>query len=441
MSAGRKIRTIVAQVEGTPLPPESDAAPSGGQRNIPKGHDFDARALKPLSRALFSASVSLGHAVTAYKEFARVKSSSVSPDGMLGGRGYVMKVKEIRGQIQQACELLSAVTDTLYDEVTAPHWKPKVAELSENEAEDIDELVGEAGRALEDPESVGQKNLDEVESRNDKDGEAEGGASEMPETGGPETASPPMDKQANSSIPVTTLPGPRVDHLDRGEQTGPGGSYNVDERPVDNWDNGPEEDVYVSVFAQENKPVVASKPLSNEELAQRVLARLARSGVPDATTEPTETEANDFGIGYGAKGKGTEGYGETAPDGRGVAGPSSDLPSDPGGKTKDQSEGAAPYMDGIERNLWACSGVPEAGPPARSDYFLGDKGNQFNVSLGESEMPGTDAMYNYDRNTPNTGESVEHQDVPYVKYDWTTHNYRNDPQDLYRYDDKVGSDV
>lgn len=425
MSSGRKLRTIIAQVEGTPLPLDDgqDTMPGGaGARNIPQGHEFDVKALKPLSRALFSASVSLGHAVTAYKEFARVKSSSVSPDGMLGGRGYVMKVKELRAQIQQACELLSAVTDTLYDEVTAPHWKPKVAELSENDAEDIEELVGEAGKALEDPESVGQGDIDEIESRND--GKAEGGASEVPETGGPDTspAAPPsaaMDKQANSSIDVNSLGGPRVDHLDRGEQTGPGGSYNRDELPVDGWDSDPRGYDYQSVWDNDT-------------------SREARSGVPDATTEPTETEANDFGVGYGAKGKGTEGYGQVAPDGKGVAGPASALPDDAGGKVKEDS-GTAPYMDGIERNLWAVSETPEAGPPARSDYFRGDKGNQFNVALGESELPGNSSTYNYDRNTPNTGDSFEHQDVPYVKYDWTTHNYRNDPQDLYRDDDKVGS--
>lgn len=76
MTTGRRVRTIVAQVEGTPILPESEdqGTPKAGSRNIPKGHEFDARALKPLSRALFSTSVALGNAVTAYKEFARIKS-------------------------------------------------------------------------------------------------------------------------------------------------------------------------------------------------------------------------------------------------------------------------------------------------------------------------------------------------------------------------------
>lgn len=441
MSTREKVRTIVAQAEGTPLPPEPGPSKQQGlmtgQRNIPRGHEFDARSLKPLSRALFSASVSLGHAVTAYKEFARVKSSSVSPDGMLGGRGYVMGVKDVRARLQDACELLSAITDTLYDEINAPHWKPKMADLSENEAEDISELVDEAGQVIADPEAFGEKEIDEVESRNDGDGKEEKDTgSKIPETGGTETqpAVPfgsadqvkqaSMDrwktakasKKANSSVPVTTLPGPRVDHLDRGEQTGPGGSFNEDEPLVDGWDNGPREGDYTSVFAE--------------------------SGVPDANTDDTPTDANDFGVGYGAKGDASEGYGTTAPDGRGVVGPSSDVPTDPGAKTRDDEEGANPYLDGIERNLWGSAGLPEAGPPARSDYYEGDKGNQFNVDvhatsellLGESELPGQSSQYNYQQDLPNSGEFDERQDVPYVKYDWTIHDYRNDPQDLYQYE-------
>jgi hypothetical protein len=417
MTTGRRVRTIVAQVEGTPVPPESPEEQQGGSksgaRNIPKGHEFDARALKPLSRALFSTSVALGNAVTAYKEFARIKSSSVSPDGMLGGRGYVMPVKEIRGQLQQACELLSAVTDTLFDEMNGPHWKPKLAELDENEAEDISELLGEAAHAVQDPESVGQEGIDEIESRND--GKAEGGSSKVPETGGPETSTAkPMNtrdmqaRRANSSLPVSTLPGPRVDHLDRGEQTGPGGSYNVDDGGGDEISDldKPREHAYISMFA--------------------------RSGLPDSNEDPTPTDANDLGIGYGAKGKGVENVGDK--------GPSSGLPGSPGPGRSD--EGVTPYMDGIERNLWAASSsLPDTGPVSRSDYYDGDKGNQFNVSVhGQSEIPGDNpSIYNYDRDTPNSGAVLERQDVPYVKYDWTTHNYRNDPQDLYRYDDDKGT--
>jgi hypothetical protein len=104
----------------------------------------------------------------------------------------------------------------------------------------------------------------------------------------------------------------------------------------------------------------------------------------------------------------------------------------------------------------AQSALPFDGPDpeARSDYYEGDKGNQFNVNPsghgsveaermawrpnGESRMPGDQApgLYNYDRDLMDVGQKAEHQGVPYVKYDWTTHNYRNDVQDVFRHEDE-----
>jgi len=515
------------------LPPPSPFEGGGGdgslKRDIPKNHSFDPKALKPLARMLFSSSVSLGHAVTAYKEFARLKSSSISPDGMLGGKGYVLKVKDVRAKLQQACELLSAVTDTIHDEMNGPHWQPKLADLGENDAEDVTEFLDEAQEVLDDPERFGEKELDEIEEKNDGPGGTSkarpetGEGSKMPGAGDKETGSeaapfqsPGMkqDKQAswgviaNSSLPVNTLPGgPRVDHLDRGEQTGPFGSYNKDEPLTeDAW--GLSEGVgneynYETDWSNEALDKAAGSPTWGQSV------------VPDAKNDGIETDANDFGLGYGAKGKGSEGYGLKSPDGRGVWGPSSGLPQDPAGPTRDPDEGSGPYLDGIERNVWAAypmqpspqgdSSVPRGSPPAqpipassklpfdgpdsvaRSDYYEGDKGNQFNVNLhsgtpgsglpgsgipakdtptvprpshpgemfgggkeawrpayeaneAESQLPGESSTFNYDRSLMDVGQDFERQDVPYIKYDWNTHNYRNDIQDIFRHeDDRTGN--
>ena len=87
------------------------------KRNIPANHQFDPKALKPMSKALWAASVFLGHALTAYRHFTRLKSTSVSPDGMLGGRGFVMNVRDVRAKLNEAVEALSAISDTLHDEI------------------------------------------------------------------------------------------------------------------------------------------------------------------------------------------------------------------------------------------------------------------------------------------------------------------------------------
>lgn len=499
MGAQKKVRTILAgqnagdfeSPEAPPFGPETGG--EGGKRNIPKDFEYNPKALKPLARMLLSMSISLGHSLTAYREFTKLKSSNISPDGMVGGRGYILNVKEVRGRLQQACELISSVSDTIHDEINAPHWKPKIADLGKNDAEDISEFLEESKKIMDDPEGYADEELDELEEKNDGPGgtsneeKSEGdprfnspvpdGASKMPGAGAPEmelrkTQEEPRPKfaslaekvsfryrQANSSLPVNTLPGgPRVDHLDR-EQTGPWGSYNTEEpKPVgDDW--GKDEGV-------------GNDYLYPSDSRMSETSEWGSSSVPDSNTDPTPGEANDFGLGYGAKGEASEGYGTVAPDGRGVPGPSSGLPEDLGGKLNERPGDSTPRIEQTQKNLWASepwggSHLPNDGEPpvARSDYFPEDRGNQFNVNLAESGMPGEDFkakdtpikirpqhsdehMFaesglpgspqnvlptNLDM-TPNVGDRVQDQAVPYVKWDTNTHNYRHDQQDFFSYD-------
>lgn len=164
------------QVTGSSELPQDDDAGGGGsnRRNIPKDHPFDSRALKPMAKALWAASVSLGHALTSYRHMSRLKSSTISPDGMLGGRGYVMQVSDMRKRLYDACESLSAITDTLHDEINAPHWQPRLAELDENEAGDIERYVEESQEILEDPEHDAESEAKEIEEENDDVAKDEG---------------------------------------------------------------------------------------------------------------------------------------------------------------------------------------------------------------------------------------------------------------------------
>lgn len=496
MNNREKVRVIIAREEGLPLPPpqpnqKPDGFGEGGKRDIPKGHQYDQTALKPLARTLFAASVALGHSLTAYREFARIKSASISPDGMLGGKGYVLKVKEVRNQLQQACELLSAITDTLHDEIHAPHWQPEVSILDPEEAGEIEGLIEESDEVLQNPEDFGDKEVEEVEKspktknmvdriRDEKSKDSD--ASKMPGGGAQETSEPTpagdvfkvkqardwkapfIQRVANSSLPVNTLPGPRVDHLDRGEQTGPEGSYNKDEPTVDDeW--GKSEGV--------GDEYIYTTPWENDT-SRSAGSSLVWGGSSLPSDDDTHGEANDFGLGYGAKGEGSEGYGTTAPDGRGVYGPQSGLPSDPKGVMHDPESGSTPFDDRLSpSDVWASiaeSGLPFDGPDpaARSDYYDGNKGNQFNVHhhgtsglpemnfpspqapitprpshnqehmFADSELPGDNGggvTFDHDRDvTPNVGQNFEQQDVPYVKWKSDAHDYRNDQQDLYRED-------
>jgi hypothetical protein len=575
-------------------PERPDRASSGPsttmRRAIPKDFDYDPQALKPLARMLWTLSISLGHAMSAHREFTKLKSATISPDGLIGGRGYVMSVKDVRGALHDACEAISSVSDTIHDELHAPHWRPKLGELESQDVEGVERLVGDAERVLENPEdesfvedglnkaeeSGEQAELEEGEVNNpesdqrfhpppppasmkkkdddeededeeDEDEDEEGAgvpdARDMPdsESAKVKTASwvDPMiariaNRFANSSIPVETMSGgPRVQHMDRADtdQTGPFGSYNQDEPPSmkDEWsreDGAGKDYLYESEWENALPDKSAAWPsltdydydprmnvdapdmntirgivdllkkgrppaqilnthgarkykLTKKDLDgfmlmdQRGLLKSADSRMPGRYTDNTPTEGWDFGIGYGdgddAHGQGAGGYGEKDPDGKGVFGPSSKLPSDPGGKLHDDESDTTPSieMEMGRSNRQAHRGqshLPNDGQPpvARSDYYRsGDKGsNPVNVgpsNVGSSKMPDQafpgqprpvtprpahyrehmfadselpsepDASYDHSMDVqPGIGYRHE-QNQPYVKWDYSTRNMRPDP--------------
>lgn len=431
---------------GGSLPPGSPQ-----KRDIPKDHPFDPKSLKPLVQTLWSLSVSLGHVLTAHRQFSRLKSVSFSPDGMVGGRGYVMTVKDVRKLLHEASEGISGICDTLFDEINAPHWKPKLGELEKND-DDFVKLLEDAKGYMDDPEGEAEEDMEEVEARpmpKDRYVKEDELGSKMPDGGdlgnesqGPnptrqdrpqltkQAASPyQYDRSANSSVNPDTLPGPRVEHLDRAEQDMGG----FQERPHERGYDYPSE-------------------WSND-----LSGRVGESGLP-ADTE-TRTEGYDFGIGDGngndAHGQGAGGYANPDPSGKGVYGPRAELPGTPAVKTDgtgletvEQStsdmgipgggKAASDFRQRYQSWLKKMTAVGQAklpndgdDPVARSDTYAGPKGNDLDgiSRYGESSLPGDggpQGTHGYDRDTPNVGYWGEQVSQPYVKWDATTPNMRPD---------------
>jgi hypothetical protein len=75
--------------------------------------------------------VCLKYLSQAMAEFIALKSIDVSPDGKLGGKGFIMEIPEMRECMYDCVESISCLIDTLYDETRAKHWdcfkKPEVA--------------------------------------------------------------------------------------------------------------------------------------------------------------------------------------------------------------------------------------------------------------------------------------------------------------------------
>ena len=132
----------------------SDAPPS--QRDMNVQFEFNTSKLKPLARCLRSALMALGHTQSAYHEFTKIKSASISPDGNLGGKGYIQEIKSMRRQFMNCSEALSALTDTLYDEINAPHWSMDNPTV-DRQREDVKEIMDDVEEIRDNPEAAAEE--------------------------------------------------------------------------------------------------------------------------------------------------------------------------------------------------------------------------------------------------------------------------------------------
>jgi hypothetical protein len=417
---------------------ETSDAGSFLKRAIPKGYAYDSKALKPLAKMLWAMSVALGHALTAHRQFTKVKSSTISPDGLIGGRGYVMSVKDVRKALYDACEWLSTVSDTIHDELNAPHWKPKLAELEKNDIESVERLVGDAERILDNPEEEAEEDIEKAEETGTRAELEEGEGSKVPDGGdfadsgsveNSQTKQAYTYRRAISSDPVNVLPGPRVEHRDRGDvdQTGPFGSHNIDE-PMSTKDEWSREDGAGSDYPYQS------------EWDNELLDKTGNSNLPGKLTDNTPTEGYDYGLGYGegndAHGQGAGGYGTVDSDGKQVYGPYAQLPDDPGAGSSGESDSTPAVELAVGRahqanSKWKTnsSKLPLDIMPsvARADYYEGDKGdNEVNAT---SSLPGVENKnYEYSRDShPGVGYRYEQGRQQYVKWDSDTHNMELDP--------------
>lgn len=137
--------------------------PGDSERQIDEVEDFeyDSTQLKKLSKVLWSLSCSLGHLISAHSDFTKLKAVDISPDGKLGGKGYVQAIPDMRTDLTECIETMSSVVDTIDDEVKAPHWHEDLSELTDQEQEEIDETLDDAQEVRESPEDFVDEEYEE----------------------------------------------------------------------------------------------------------------------------------------------------------------------------------------------------------------------------------------------------------------------------------------
>jgi len=142
----------------------NDAGPQ--ERKIYPDFAFDPKNTKPLAKVLRATNAALGHSMSAYAIFAKLKSADISPDGSLGGKGYIAKIAEMRRAYMNCVEALSALSDTLYDEIRAPHWAAVSRQEDPGERAEVEQIIGDALEINEDPEAWAEEQEEEMDQEN-----------------------------------------------------------------------------------------------------------------------------------------------------------------------------------------------------------------------------------------------------------------------------------
>lgn len=120
------------------------------RRNIRiEGVKWDPDVHRNLSKILWAAERSHNYAMAALRLFSKMPSSKFSPDGLLGGVGYIQQVKDMRENLSKAVEVLSSFCDTVDDEVNAEHWKVAI-----EEDPTTTEIIDSAAEARQNPEQL-----------------------------------------------------------------------------------------------------------------------------------------------------------------------------------------------------------------------------------------------------------------------------------------------
>jgi len=134
-----KIAAVVADKKS-----KKDAPSRDSHRNL-DGFEYDPSKATVLKKALHNINVSLGTLLAAMKDLALLRGSEITPDGMLGGRGFIMPFRDMKLKINSAIGDLSDITDTIADELTNPKWglSPEEKKKVKREKQEIEEQVEE----------------------------------------------------------------------------------------------------------------------------------------------------------------------------------------------------------------------------------------------------------------------------------------------------------
>ena len=144
---------------------------TGLKRDLKDTAEYDKSAVTNISGMLASLQTSKKSLSDMLNTLGSVSAHEISHDGMLGGRGYVMTIRDIRDDVTSAVNLVTNLVDTISDEPTNPKWGLSKEEIDSHKdgtsAPSVEGPTDDAGAAA----SAATADSDEVPSIQDETGD------------------------------------------------------------------------------------------------------------------------------------------------------------------------------------------------------------------------------------------------------------------------------
>lgn len=123
------------------------ASKKGEDRELAGAPEYDKTKVVHIFNILAQTSAALEATKLASSELLSVAGDALSPDGRLGGRGYVMAMKDMKAEFSDMSNKLSDIRDTLADELNNPGWglseeeKASINSVQEDTADKVENSV------------------------------------------------------------------------------------------------------------------------------------------------------------------------------------------------------------------------------------------------------------------------------------------------------------
>ena len=124
-----------------------------------EGFKFKDQGIKSIAKTYKHLAKAFMELAKANNTFSSCKSSQISPDGKLGGRGYVLSIRDIRGSFGNVMNAMSELIDTFHDEVNSPYLKKTIIEdnpIIKDILSDAEDIIDKAEDLEEESEKVNQ---------------------------------------------------------------------------------------------------------------------------------------------------------------------------------------------------------------------------------------------------------------------------------------------